>query len=79
MREQPSFWDYNEKGLYFYKRQAYDLAIAEFEKAGFTFERHIGTLPEVRGAFHVAGANDYLSKPVDSEKLISLLRVWLYR
>ena len=24
------------------------------------FERHIGTLPEVRGAFHVAGANDYL-------------------
>jgi signal transduction histidine kinase/CheY-like chemotaxis protein len=26
-----------------------------------------------------AGANDYLSKPVDSEKLISLMRVWLYR
>ncbi|MDP1860931.1 MAG: Lrp/AsnC family transcriptional regulator [Gemmatimonadaceae bacterium] len=24
------------------------------------FEGHIGTLPEVRGAFHVAGANDYL-------------------
>ena len=24
------------------------------------FERHIGTLAEVRGAFHVAGANDYL-------------------
>ncbi|MBI2409034.1 MAG: Lrp/AsnC family transcriptional regulator [Gemmatimonadetes bacterium] len=24
------------------------------------FERHVGTLPEVRGAFHVAGANDYL-------------------
>lgn len=24
------------------------------------FERHIVTLPEVRGAFHVAGANDYL-------------------
>ena len=33
MRAQPSFWDYNEKGLYFYKRQAYDLAIAEFERA----------------------------------------------
>ena len=24
------------------------------------FERHIVTLPEVRGVFHVAGANDYL-------------------
>ncbi len=26
-----------------------------------------------------AGANDYLSKPVDIEKLFSMLRVWLYR
>ena len=26
-----------------------------------------------------AGANDYLSKPVDNDKLSSLLRVWLYR
>ncbi len=26
-----------------------------------------------------AGANDYLSKPVDTEKLVSLMRVWLYR
>ncbi|RKZ91158.1 MAG: hybrid sensor histidine kinase/response regulator [Candidatus Parabeggiatoa sp. nov. 1] len=26
-----------------------------------------------------AGANDYISKPVDTEKLISLMRVWLYR
>ncbi len=25
-----------------------------------------------------AGANDYLSKPVDTEKLLSLMRVWLY-
>jgi CheY-like chemotaxis protein len=25
-----------------------------------------------------AGANDYLSKPVDTSKLISLLRVWLF-
>jgi CheY-like chemotaxis protein len=26
-----------------------------------------------------AGASDYLSKPVDLEKLTSLLRVWLYK
>jgi signal transduction histidine kinase/CheY-like chemotaxis protein/methyl-accepting chemotaxis protein len=26
-----------------------------------------------------AGANDYLYKPVDTDKLISLMRVWLYR
>ncbi len=26
-----------------------------------------------------AGASDYLAKPVDTDKLISLMRVWLYR
>lgn len=25
-----------------------------------------------------SGANDYLSKPVDTDKLLSMLRVWLY-
>ena len=26
-----------------------------------------------------SGASDYITKPVDPEKLASLLRVWLYR
>jgi CheY-like chemotaxis protein len=26
-----------------------------------------------------SGATDYLTKPIGSEKLISMLRVWLYR
>jgi CheY-like chemotaxis protein len=25
------------------------------------------------------GANDYLAKPIDTDKLLSLLRVWLYQ
>jgi CheY-like chemotaxis protein len=26
-----------------------------------------------------AGASDYITKPVDTEQLLSLIRVWLYR
>jgi CheY-like chemotaxis protein len=26
-----------------------------------------------------AGASDYVAKPVDTDQLLSLLRVWLYR
>jgi CheY-like chemotaxis protein len=26
-----------------------------------------------------AGASDYIAKPVDTDQLLSLLRVWLYR
>ena len=26
-----------------------------------------------------AGANDYIAKPIDTDKLISLMKVWLYR
>ena len=27
----------------------------------------------------VAGASDYIAKPVNTDQLLSLLRVWLYR
>ena len=35
-------------------------------------------MKEDRDKCLAAGANEYLSKPVDKEKLLSLLRVWLY-
>ncbi|HEY9774419.1 MAG TPA: response regulator [Planktothrix sp.] len=31
-----------------------------------------------RDQCHAAGASDYLSKPVDNDQLLSLMRVWLY-
>ena len=36
-------------------------------------------MPEDRQTCIEAGANDYLPKPLDQERLISMLRVWLYR
>jgi CheY-like chemotaxis protein len=36
-------------------------------------------MPEDRQKCIEAGANDYLPKPVDQERLISMMRVWLYR
>jgi len=32
-----------------------------------------------REQFLAAGANDYIAKPIDIEKLLSLLRVWMPR
>jgi CheY-like chemotaxis protein len=36
-------------------------------------------MPEDRQKCIEAGANDYLPKPLDPERLLSLMRVWLYR
>ncbi|MBW1784364.1 MAG: response regulator [Deltaproteobacteria bacterium] len=36
-------------------------------------------MPEDRDKCVAAGANDYLPKPVDIERLLSLMRVWLYK
>ncbi|MDM8536047.1 response regulator [Desulfobacterales bacterium HSG17] len=35
-------------------------------------------MPEDRARCIDAGANDYLTKPVDEDKMISMLKVWLY-
>jgi CheY-like chemotaxis protein len=36
-------------------------------------------MPEEQEKCMAAGANDYLTKPVDIERLLTLLRVWLFR
>ena len=36
-------------------------------------------MPEEQEKCMAAGANDYLTKPVDIERLLMLLRVWLFR
>ena len=36
-------------------------------------------MPDDREQSLAAGANDYIAKPIDIEKLISLVRVWMPR
>ncbi len=36
-------------------------------------------MPEDRSKSIEAGANDYCTKPVDVDKLISMMRVWLFK
>lgn len=36
-------------------------------------------MPGDHGKCIDSGANDYLTKPIDPDKLISMLRVWLYQ
>lgn len=36
-------------------------------------------MPEDRTLCMEAGANDYMTKPIDLERILSLMRVWLYK
>ena len=65
------------------------------EMDGFETMREIRTVPEFKTLPIIAltakamkgdrekcieaGASDYIAKPVDTQQLLSLLRVWLYR
>jgi tetratricopeptide (TPR) repeat protein len=67
MRKRRTLWDYNEMGLYFYSREAYDLAIGEFRhalKAAFypTAALYINLAAAYIGKKMYAEARAHLSK-----------------
>ena len=57
--------------------------LADSPQAAARFGVHSGpTLVTMRGDLEkciASGANDYLSKPVDAERMFSMLRVWRYQ
>lgn len=50
-----SFWDHNDRGLSFYRRRAYALAIAEFERAVSGATVPLAALHINLGAAYLAG------------------------
>ena len=56
-----------------------NVAIAPFPRAVLTAGRDKAkAMAEDRQKCISAGASDYITKPVDKDQLMSLLRVWLY-
>jgi tetratricopeptide (TPR) repeat protein len=67
MRKRRSLWSYNEMGLFFYSREAYDLAIAEFKRA-----LAMELFPIA--ALHVNLGAAYLGKKMHAEARVCLLQ-----
>ncbi len=65
MGKRRTFWDYNEMGLYFYGRQAYDFAISEFKHAALA-----AIFP--MAALHVNLGAAYLGKKMHREARAAL-------